>query len=131
MNAACGPGLVLGRVAFGVGPGGGPCGRIGASDRSGTTTSRPSRDAAAAIPARLPKPEEPLPPALLHDLRHVHATTQLLAGGPVHVVADRLGHRHASTMLKVYAHVLREQAAGAADVVAQAVEAAVGKGVSR
>ena len=36
--------------------------------------------------------EWPLSPARLHDLRHVHATTLLLAGVPVHVVAERLGH---------------------------------------
>lgn len=30
---------------------------------------------------------EPLPHARLHDLRHVHATTLLLAGVPAHVVA--------------------------------------------
>jgi integrase len=40
----------------------------------------------------LPRPANPLPPARLHDLRHVHATTLLLAGVPVHVVAERLGH---------------------------------------
>jgi integrase len=34
----------------------------------------------------------PLPHARLHDLRHLHATTLLLAGVPVHVVAARLGH---------------------------------------
>jgi Phage integrase family len=33
-----------------------------------------------------------LPHARLHDLRHLHATTLLLAGVPVHVVAARLGH---------------------------------------
>jgi integrase len=79
----------------------------------------------------LPRPASPLPPARLHDLRHVHATTLLLAGVPVHVVANRLGHADPSTTLRVYAHVLREQAAGAADVFATAVEAAVSKGVSR
>jgi integrase len=92
-----------------------------------------------AIPGRgpgcprtpLPGPDAPLPPARLHDLRHVHATTLLLAGVPVHVVANRLGHADPSTTLKVYAHVLREQAAGAADVFASAVDAAVSKGVSR
>jgi integrase len=91
-----------------------------------------------AIPGRgpghprkpLPGPDAPLPPARLHDLRHVHATTLLLAGVPVHVVANRLGHADPSTTLKVYAHVLREQAAGAADVFAHAVESAVSKGVS-
>jgi hypothetical protein len=32
-------------------------------------------------------PARPLPHARLHDLRHLHATTLLLAGVPVHVVA--------------------------------------------
>jgi integrase len=78
----------------------------------------------------LPVPASPLPAARLHDLRHVHATTLLLAGVPVHVVANRLGHADPSTTLRVYAHVLREQASAAADVFAAAVEAAVSKGVS-
>jgi integrase len=65
-----------------------------------------------------------LPHARLHDLRHVHATTLLLAGVPVHVVAGRLGHADPSITLKVYAHVLREQAAGVADVFAAAIEEA-------
>jgi integrase len=34
---------------------------------------------------------ELLPHARLHDLRHFHATTLLLAGVPMHVVAARLG----------------------------------------
>ncbi|WP_425437416.1 site-specific integrase [Nonomuraea indica] len=37
-------------------------------------------------------PKTPLPHVRLHDLRHIHATTLLLAGVPVHVVAARLGH---------------------------------------
>jgi integrase len=92
-----------------------------------------------AIPGRgrghprtpLPKVGMALPPARLHDLRHVHATTLLLAGVPVHVVANRLGHADPSTTLRVYAHVLREQAAGAADVFVAAVDAAVSRAVSR
>jgi integrase len=78
----------------------------------------------------LPEPSSPLPAARLHDLRHVHATTLLLAGVPVHVVANRLGHADPSTTLRVYAHVLREQASAAADVFAAAVEAAVSRAVS-
>jgi integrase len=78
----------------------------------------------------LPGPSSLLPAARLHDLRHVHATTLLLAGVPVHVVANRLGHADPSTTLRVYAHVLREQASAAADVFAAAVEAAVSKAVS-
>ncbi len=62
-----------------------------------------------------------LPPARLHDLRHVHATVLLTAGVPVHVVAARLGHADPSITLRVYAHVLQEDAAKVADVFAQAV----------
>jgi integrase len=62
-----------------------------------------------------------LPPARLHDLRHVHATLLLLAGVPVHVVADRLGHADPSITLRVYSHVLKEHAVGVADIFANAV----------
>jgi integrase len=69
-------------------------------------------------------PAELLPHARLHDLRHLrhlHATTLLLAGVPVHVVAARLGHADPAVTLRVYAHVLREHAAGVGDIFAQAV----------
>jgi integrase len=78
----------------------------------------------------LPAPTELLPTVRLHDLRHVHATL-LLAGVPVHVVANRLGHADPSITLRVYAHVLREQTAGVADVFASVIEAAVSKSVSK
>jgi integrase len=69
------------------------------------------------------RPDAPaLPVARLHDLRHVHATHLLLAGVPVHVVAERLGHADPSVTLRVYAHVLRQHAAGVADVFATAIE---------
>jgi integrase len=45
----------------------------------------------------------------------------LLAGVPVHVVAARLGHADPAVTLRVYAHVLREHAAGIGDIFAQAV----------
>jgi integrase len=66
-------------------------------------------------------PARPLPHARLHDLRHLHATTLLLAGVPVHVVAARLGHADPAVTLRVYSHVLREHAAGVGDIFAQAV----------
>jgi integrase len=66
-------------------------------------------------------PAGPLPHARLHDLRHLHATTLLLAGVPVHVVAARLGHADPAVTLRVYSHVLREHAAGVGDIFAQAV----------
>lgn len=65
---------------------------------------------------------DPLPHARLHDLRHIHATTLLLAGVPVHVVAARLGHADPSITLKVYAHVIRAAEASAADVFAQTID---------
>jgi len=66
-------------------------------------------------------PEAPLPRARLHDLRHIHATTLLLAGVPVHVVAARLGHADPSVTLRVYAHVIRSAEASAAEVFAKAL----------
>jgi integrase len=78
---------------------------------------------------------ELLPHARLHDLRHLHATTLLLAGVPVHVVAARLGHADPSVTLRVYAHVIRDQVAEAANVFARSIpardEAAVSKSVSK
>jgi integrase len=79
-------------------------------------------------------PDSLLPHARLHDLRHLHATTLLLAGVPVHVVAARLGHADPSVTLRVYAHVIRDQVAEAADVFARSVPPsgpAVSKSVSR
>ena len=61
-------------------------------------------------------PGEGLPHARLHDLRHLHPTTLLLAGVPVHVVAARLGHADPAVTLRVYSHVLREHALGIGDV---------------
>jgi integrase len=67
------------------------------------------------------KAGRPIPVARLHDLRHVHATTLLRAGVPVHVVAARLGHADPSITLRVYAHVISEQLAEAAAIFARAV----------
>ena len=60
-----------------------------------------------------------LPMIRLHDLRHLHATLLLKAGVPVHVVAARLGHADPAITLRVYAHVLDEQASGAATTFEQ------------
>jgi len=83
-------------------------------------------------------PAVPLPHARLHDLRHVHATILLLAKVPVHVVAARLGHADPSITLRVYAHVLHEDAVRVADVFASAMlpagarlNGAVSKSVSK
>lgn len=62
-----------------------------------------------------------LPHARLHDLRHIHATTLLIAGTPVHVVAARLGHADPSITLRVYAHVIKSAEASAAETFAKAI----------
>ena len=84
-------------------------------------------------------PSSLLPRIRLHDLRHVHATTLLLAGEPVHVVAARLGHADPSITLRVYAHVIQELTPAVADTFARAIadasngenKAAVSKRVSK
>jgi integrase len=70
----------------------------------------------------LPRAAVQLPGARLHDLRHLHATTLLLAGEPVHVVAHRLGHSDPAITLRVYAHVIHRQAGSTADVFARAID---------
>jgi integrase len=69
-------------------------------------------------PENGPRPKDQLPHAQLHDLRHIHATTLLLSGVPVHVVAARLGHADPAITLRVYAHVIRAAEAAAADIFA-------------
>jgi integrase len=64
-------------------------------------------------------PGSPLSHARLHDLRHVHATTLLLAGTQVLVVAARLGHADPSIALRMYAHVISNQLAEAAGMFAR------------
>ena len=73
---------------------------------------------------KLIRANEQLPHARLHDLRHLHATTLLLSGVPVHVAAARLGHSDPAITLRVYAHLIRSAEAAAADIFAQAVKAA-------
>ncbi|WP_246178632.1 tyrosine-type recombinase/integrase [Actinomadura decatromicini] len=75
-------------------------------------------------PKEGPRPAEPLPHARVHDLRHIHATTLLLAGVPVHVVAARLGHADPAITLRVYAHVIRSAEVLAADVFARVMNQA-------
>lgn len=41
-----------------------------------------------------------------HDLRHTYATLALLAGVPVKVVSENLGHKDIATTLRIYAHVI-------------------------
>ncbi len=62
-----------------------------------------------------------LRPTRLHDLRHLHATELLRLGEPLHVVAQRLGHRDAMVTATIYAHVSDQQAETASTRFANAV----------
>lgn len=63
-----------------------------------------------------------LPDQRFHDLRHFHATQLLRAGTPLHVVAQRLGHRDAMVTATTYAHVTSDQGENAAISFAKAVQ---------
>lgn len=58
-----------------------------------------------------------------HDLRHLHATELLRLGEPLHVVAQRLGHRDAMVTATIYAHVTDQQAETASGRFANAFNA--------
>ena len=62
-----------------------------------------------------------VPVIRLHDLRHTHATLLLLAGVPVHVVSERLGHASPVITMQVYAHVLPGSQREAAELFASLV----------
>ena len=81
-------------------------------------------DTVTSLMTKLIRAGKQLPHARLHDLRHLHATTLLLSGVPVHVVAARLGHADPAITLRVYAHVIRSAEAAAATFSPQAVKAA-------
>jgi integrase len=81
-------------------------------------------DTVTSLMAKLIRANQQLPHARVHDLRHLHATTLLLSGVPVHVVAARLGHADPAITLRVYAHVIQSAEAAAADIFAGAVRTA-------
>ena len=80
-------------------------------------------DTVTSLMTKLIRANKQVSHARLHDLRHLHATTLLLSGVPVHVVAARLGHADPAITLRVYPHVIRS-AEAAADIFADAVNAA-------
>jgi integrase len=70
----------------------------------------------AVTKAKLPATTTP------HDLRHHYASELLQAGESVVVVADRLGHSNATTVLKTYGHLVAGQVAGQEDRTRLAID---------
>jgi len=68
-----------------------------------------------------------VPMIRLHDCRHTHATLMLLAGVPVHVVSQRLGHASPVVTMTVYAHVLSGNQRTAANAFARRIREASGQ----
>jgi integrase len=81
-------------------------------------------DTATALMTRLSDPSTSYRTPGSTTSGHLHATTLLLSGVPVHVVAARLGHADSAITLRVYAHIIRSAEAAAADIFAQALKAA-------
>jgi integrase len=52
-----------------------------------------------------------------HQLRHLHASALIDAGRPLPEIAARLGHENPSVTMQVYAHWLRDDDSGSADVI--------------
>ena len=62
----------------------------------------------------------------LHALRHFAATQMIGGGHDIRTVAGRLGHKDASTTLKVYSHFLPERDREAADFLGKALTSGAG-----
>ncbi|MEX0718453.1 MAG: tyrosine-type recombinase/integrase [Planctomycetaceae bacterium] len=57
------------------------------------------------------------PEIRLHDLRHTAATLMILAGVPINVVSETLGHSRPSITIDIYVHVMPCQHSLAADAM--------------
>lgn len=55
-----------------------------------------------------------LPRIRFHDLRHTHASLLVLAGVPIKVVSERLGHAHPGFTMATYQHLVPGMIAAAA-----------------
>jgi len=56
-----------------------------------------------------------------HDLRHTHASLLIVAGVPIKVVSERLGHSHPAFTMHTYQHLLPGMSAAAAEQFAALV----------
>jgi integrase len=65
-----------------------------------------------------------VPRLTTHDLRHTAATLMLLAGVPIKIVSEKLGHASVGITMDIYSHVLPDMQDQAAD----AMDAALARG---
>ncbi|MEO5678144.1 MAG: site-specific integrase, partial [Acidimicrobiales bacterium] len=56
-----------------------------------------------------------VPRIRFHDLRHTHASLLIMAGVPIKVVSERLGHSHPAFTMHTYQHLLPGMSAAAAE----------------
>jgi integrase len=64
---------------------------------------------------RIVKRTPTLPRIRFHDLRHTHASLLVMAGEPIKVVSERLGHSHPAFTMHTYQHLLPGMSAAAAE----------------
>ena len=64
---------------------------------------------------RIVKRTSALPLIRFHDLRHTHASLLIMAGVPIKVVSERLGHSHPAFTMHTYQHLLPGMSAAAAE----------------
>jgi integrase len=62
-----------------------------------------------------------LPRVRFHDLRHTHASILVMAGVPIKVVSERLGHANPAFTMHTYQHLLPGMSAAAADQFAHLI----------
>lgn len=62
-----------------------------------------------------------------HDCRHYHASTLIMSGVNVQLVADRLGHANSNVTMSVYAHLFKELAGKANTAGADLEDALIGR----
>ena len=62
-----------------------------------------------------------------HDCRHYHASTLIMSGVNVQLVAGRLGHANSNVTLTVYAHLFKELAVKANTAGADLENALIGR----
>ncbi len=65
-----------------------------------------------------------LPRVRFHDLRHTHASLLVMAGVPIKVVSERLGHAHPAFTMHTYQHLLPSMSSAAAEQFAALVGSA-------